>query len=55
MTTSIKADSGGFEAGKFRPDGLDLILGNTHADVLQSLLLSRSSGTLAHWLHVSEA
>lgn len=37
-TTSIKPDSGGFEAGKFHPDDLDLIRGNAHADVLQSLL-----------------
>lgn len=37
-TTSIKPDSGGFEAGKFRPDGFDLIRGNPYADGLQSLL-----------------
>ena len=43
----IKPDTSRLEAGKFRPDGFDLIRGNAHADVLLCLLPFRSSGTVA--------
>lgn len=46
-TASIKADSGGFEAGKFRPDGFDMIRGNAHGcSPPVSLTVSGQAGRL---------